>query len=104
MKEVLVLEEATADLEEGRSFYDRLEQGIGDYFFESVLSDLERLRLFHGFHSRHFGCLRALSGRFPFGIYYLDEPEIVRVIAILDLRRNPNWIRAEIGRRGRTAQ
>lgn len=102
MKTVVVLEEAAADLEEGRAFYDRLEQGIGDYYIESLLSDLERLRLFHGIHGRHFGCLRALSGRFPFGIYYLDEPEIVRVIAILDLRRKPSWLRAEIRRRGGT--
>ena len=100
MKPVVVLGEAAADLEDDRAFYDRLEQGIGDYYVESLLSDLERLRLFHGFHGRHFGCLRALSGRFPFGIYYLDEPQMIRVIAILDLRREPSWLRAEISHRG----
>lgn len=101
MKPVVVLEEATADLEEGRAFYDRLEAGIGDYYVESLLSDLERLRLFHGIHTRHLGCFRALSGRFPFGIYYLNEIDAVRVIAILDLRREPSWLRNEIRRRSR---
>lgn len=100
MKSVVVMEEAASDLEQAKAFYDRLERGIGDYCVDALLADLARLRYFHGFHARHFGCLRALAGRFPFGIYYLNEPEEIRVIAILDLRRDPSWIRAEIARRG----
>jgi len=34
VKKVLVLKEAAMDLEEGRSFYDKKEKGIGDYFFK----------------------------------------------------------------------
>ena len=37
---VVVLEDAAADIESGRHFYDSREQGIGDYFVESILSDL----------------------------------------------------------------
>jgi hypothetical protein len=99
MKRVVVAEEAVQDLEEARAFYDYLEPGVGEYCVDSLLADVVRLGLYHGFHGRHFGCLRMLGTRFPFGIYYLDEPEEIRVIAILDLRRDPNWLRTELERR-----
>jgi len=38
-----------------------------------------------------------LSKRFPFGIYYEMEDEMVYVYAILDLRRDPLWIRKRAG-------
>jgi hypothetical protein len=42
---VLILEDAAADLEAGRRFYESREQGVGDYFVESLLSDVESLVL-----------------------------------------------------------
>ena len=41
--EVIVLREAADDLEIGRWFYDGLELGVGDYFLDSLLSDIESL-------------------------------------------------------------
>ncbi len=43
-----------------------------------------------------FGFHRALSKRFPFGVYYLIEEEVIRVYAVLDLRRDPAWIRRRL--------
>lgn len=40
-----------------------------------------------------------LSKRFPFGIYYEVEGETAYVYAILDMRRDPLWIRKELGGR-----
>ena len=34
--------------------------------------------------------------RFPFGIYYEVEHETAYIYAILDLRRDPLWIRKEL--------
>ena len=99
MKPVTVLADAASDLELGRDFYDAQELGIGDYFSDSLLSDLESLRLFHGIHSRQFGFHRMLASRFPFGIYYDETDDEVRVFAVLDLRRDPLWIRSELSRR-----
>lgn len=96
MKPVVVLDEAARDIETGRDFYESSELGVGDYFVASLLSDLESLRLVHGTHSTHFGCHRMLATRFPFGIYY-DETDLeIRVFAVLDLRRDPTWIRSEL--------
>jgi hypothetical protein len=40
-----------------------------------------------------------LSKRFPFGIYYEVEDGVAYVYAILDLRRNPLWIRRHLQER-----
>jgi hypothetical protein len=96
---VVVLEDAAADLEEGRTFYECREAGVGDYFIDSLLSDLDSLVLYAGIHGRHFGFYRMLSRRFPFGVYYDIVGDAVCVYAILDMRREPLWVRAELGRR-----
>ena len=54
VKAVVVLEEATEDLEEGRMFYESREVGIGEYFIDSLLSDIESLNIYAGIHSIHF--------------------------------------------------
>ena len=99
-REVIVLEEAAEDLEAGRIFYDVHQVGVGLYFFDSLISDLGSLRLYGGIHSIHFGFHRLLSRRFPFAIYYDITDEFVRVAAILDMRKDPAWIRKELSERG----
>ncbi len=99
MKTVVVLADAANDLELGQDFYNMQELGMGEYFLDSLLSDLESLRLFHGIHSRQFGYHRMLASRFPFGIYYDETVDDVRVFAVLDLRRDPLWIRSELSTR-----
>jgi len=48
---VVVLDEAAEDLVTGRAFYASREQGIGDYFIDSLLSDIDSLQIFAGIHS-----------------------------------------------------
>ena len=96
---VVVLEDAAVDLDEGRRFYESREPGVGAYFVESLLSDLESLVLYAGIHRRHFGLHRMLSRRFPFGIYYEVESGTAFVYGILDMRRDPVLIRAELSKR-----
>jgi len=95
-RSVIVLEEAARDLDAGMLFYDEIEHGVGLYFIDSLLADIESLRLFGGIHREQFGFYRLLSKRFPFAIYYDVMEEYVRVAAILDMRRNPAWIREEL--------
>ena len=97
---VVVLEDAAADIESGRQFYETRERGVGDYFVESILSDLGSLVLYAGVHPMRFGFHRMLSKRFPFGIYYEAEGDTAFVYAILDMRRDPLWIRGELRKRG----
>ena len=101
-RSVIVLEEAARDLDAGKEFYDQNEEGVGIYFFDSLLSDVESLKIFAGIHGQHFGFYRLLSKRFPFAVYYDISGEYVRVAAILDMRRDPAWIREELLNRKRS--
>ena len=99
MRPILVLEEAAVDIEQARVFYNLQQSGIGEDFAQSILSDLESLAIYHGIHTIHFGFHRMLCHRFPFGIYYREFSKFTEVFGILDLRRNPAWIRNELGDR-----
>ncbi|MFZ4778410.1 MAG: type II toxin-antitoxin system RelE/ParE family toxin [Terrimicrobiaceae bacterium] len=99
MRKIAVLDEAAEDIERGRDFYDMQESGVGDYFADSIVADIECLGLFHGIHSKHFGFYRMLSERFPFGIYYRELSDVTEVFAILDLRKDPAWIHEELTER-----
>lgn len=89
--EILVF--AEKDLLDGFRFYEHQSKGLGDYFLDSLFSDIESLNLYAGIHALHFGYHRLLSKRFPFAIYYRVLKDIIRIYAILDCRRNPAWIR-----------
>jgi hypothetical protein len=81
MRSVIVLAEAAEDIENAGDFYDAQEPGIGSYFTDSLLGDIESLALYHGIHFRHYGFFRMLAHRFPFGIYYreaMTETQVLR--------------------------
>jgi len=88
-----ILDSAEEDLIDGFKFYENHSRGLGDYFLDSIFSDIESLRVYTGIHALHFGYHRLLSKRFPFAIYYCLHNEIIRVYAVLDCRRSPAWIR-----------
>ncbi len=82
------------DLSEGRLFYEKQGEGLGEYFFDSLFSDIDSLTLYGGIHPNFFGYHRMLSKRFPYAIYYkLEEKSVAVVWRVLDLRRNPKKIR-----------
>ena len=100
---IKVLSSALEDLYEGRLFYEKQGEGLGEYFFDSLFSDIDSLTLYGGIYPKVFGYHRLLSRRFPFAIYYrMQEESVVLVFRVLDLRRNPRKIRASL-RQGRTS-
>ena len=89
--------DALLDLEEGFAFYQRQSEGLGAYFISCLTSDIEALAYSGGIHEVVNGHYRALSKRFPFCIYYDIEDDTLIVVAVLDARRNPLWIRQRLG-------
>jgi len=94
---VQVLDEATADLADGFRFYEQQADGLGEYFLDSLWSDIHSLRFHGGIHAIHNSYYRLLSKRFPYAVYYRIEDGVARVRAILDCRRDPKllWQRLE---------
>ena len=88
-----ILDKAENDLVNGYAFYERQSQGLGQYFLDSLFSDLESLNLYAGIHAMHLGYHRLLAKRFPFAVYYRSQDKVIRVYAILDCRRDPALLR-----------
>jgi hypothetical protein len=77
--DVYILEEAVDDLNEGRSFYDVQETGVGDYFWDCLIADIESLIIYAGVHRRKLGFYQMFAKRFPYAIYY----EIIEKLPML---------------------
>ncbi|MCK5032588.1 MAG: type II toxin-antitoxin system RelE/ParE family toxin [Calditrichia bacterium] len=94
---IKLLSSAIDDLTNGRSFYEKQGEGIGEYFFDSLFSDIDSLMLYGGIHPKFYGYHRMLSKRFPYAIYYkLEEHSNVIVWRVLDLRSNPSKIKKSL--------
>ena len=91
-----ILDEAQEDLIQSYSFYESREVGLGSYFLDCLLSDIDSLLLYAGIHQVTYTYHRCLSKRFPFAIYYRVEGELVRVHAVLDCRKSPSSIRKRL--------
>jgi hypothetical protein len=98
-RKVAIEEGAVDDLRQGKRFYDRKEHGLGDYFINSLLADLESLAFYAGIHRRYAGFYRMLSKRFPFAIYYDIREDTILVVAVLDMKSNPAWTRSQLSKR-----
>ena len=68
------------------------EPGLGEYFLDSLYSDIDSLQLYAGIHATQFDLHRLLSKRFPYEVYYPVEGDLADVWAVLDCRQNPNRI------------
>ncbi len=97
----MVLDRAKEDLFDGYAFYEKQQPGIGDYFFDSISSDIDSLLIHHGFHRNVFGLHRLLAKTFPFSIYYRIVDETIFIDAVLAQRGNPKSIRDLLRRRSR---
>ena len=89
---IKILDEAENDIAKGMSFYENQKENLGNYFLDSIMSDIESLYIYATVHVTINGYYRLLSKRFPFSIYYKTENECIYIYAVLDCRKNPTWI------------
>ncbi len=95
---IKILSSAVDDLHAARLFYEKQGVELGEYFFDSLFSDIDSLVLYAGIHPKVFGYHRLLSKRFPYAVYYTREDDLVVVWRVLDLRRHPGRIRQALDR------
>jgi hypothetical protein len=97
MIKVRISEDALQDLNAGFLFYEAQEQGLGDYFTACLRADIEGLKVSAGVHRVVYDDYhRLLSRVFPFGIFYTIERDDAVVWAIIDLRKDPAWIKEKL--------
>ena len=47
---IRILSIAVEDLDAGRQFYEKQQEGLGEYFLDSLFSDIDALLLYAGIH------------------------------------------------------
>lgn len=91
-----ILPSAAEDISIGFNFYESQLKGLGGHFLESLFTDIDSLKLNAGIHTKVFGHYRLLSKRFPYAVYYKKESNAILINAILDCRRDPDWIHEKL--------
>lgn len=94
---VRILSAASRDLLRGKRFYGRQNDGLGEYFFDSLSSDIESLLVYAGIHRQVRGYHCLLSRRFPYAVYYRLESGEIRIFRVLDCRQDPAKIQQALG-------
>lgn len=86
---IKILPSALDDLDRGRRFYARQGKSVGDYFLDSLFSDIDSLELYAGVHMKVFDYHRLLAKRFPHAVYYKVDGDVCIVFRVLDCRQEP---------------
>ena len=87
--------EAEAELEHSTLYYEQCESGLGVEFlceFEQACARLEKNPQAYARYYRHFR--KCNLRRFPFGVVYSIEPDLIYVIAVANLHRRPFYWKA----------
>lgn len=85
------LSPAQQDLAEAVEYYEKASPGLGLEFLDEVERTVSRILLNPeawtavGEHHR-----RCRARRFPYGLLYTVERDVVVITAVMDLRRNPD--------------
>ncbi len=90
-KRLIVRPAAEADLAEACGWYEQQVRGLGAQFLlcvDGVMASIQRNpQLYPVVHK---GVIRrALTRRFPYGVYYVEAKRAVSVIAVVHAKRNP---------------
>ncbi len=86
----LIEPEAAAEVAEAFAWYEGRTVGLGSEYTRAVRAVFALIRRNPELFARVRGDIRrALVRRFPYAVYYLDEPEQVSVIAVVHTSRHP---------------
>lgn len=89
--------EAEQDLSEAYHYYQDCRAGLGDEFLlciEATLATITRQPSLYV--SVHRNVRRALIHRFPFGVFYFVEDDHIIVVAVMHMRRSPQFWRERV--------
>lgn len=90
-KTLILTKDAQQDLDGAYKWYQEQNHGLGQEFFRCIdakLSEISRSPLHYQIVYKD-RVHRALTNRFPFSIYYINEEGVITVFAILHQRRSP---------------
>ena len=96
MRELIISTRVSLDIDSASMFYDLQDPGAGGLFADSIVADIHSLRQFAGIHRKSRRFFKMQATKFPFASYYFLDEQTIRVLAVLDARRDPEWIRNQL--------
>ena len=94
MRRVRFHPEAEAELMSAAAWYEAQEDGLGRRFLVSTQDALNRVQLKPSLYPTvDGGVRRCLIKVFPYGVVFRVLPDVIQVIAIMHLSRDPNYWR-----------
>ncbi|MBN1868365.1 type II toxin-antitoxin system RelE/ParE family toxin [Candidatus Sumerlaeota bacterium] len=82
------------ELEYSRSWYEERAENLGTEFLDEVSRAVESVRerpTAWPFRGRRRGIRRYLVHRFPYGIVYRLKGPAIQIVAVMHLRRHPDY-------------
>lgn len=82
--------EAAQDLEDTAAWHEEQNRGLGQEFLDEIRRSLQRIAEHPELYpSLHRNTRRALTLRFPFGVFYRVEVDFIVVVAVMHGSRDP---------------
>ena len=90
---LFITDEAYLDILDAHVWYNTLAKGLGDEFEQHLEKELNRLLKNPKLFQNKYKNIRvAYLEKFPYGIHYLIDENILKVVAVFHTSRNPqNW-------------
>lgn len=84
--------EADDEFQQAINFYDARQTGLGTDFYLEIRDTLGRIERFpHAWPVADGEVRRCLVNRFPYGVLYSVEADGIFVLAVMHLRRDPDY-------------
>jgi plasmid stabilization system protein ParE len=89
--------EAEQDLSEAYHYYQDCRDGLGDESLLCIEATLATITRQPGLYAAvHRNVHRALIHRSPFGVFYLVENNHIIVVAVMHVRRSPQFLHKRV--------
>ncbi len=84
--------QAETELDDAISYYDNCEFGLGLEFAEEIYSAIGRICEYPDASQRiSKNTRRCLVNRFPYGVVFQVKSKAIRIIAVANLHKRPNY-------------
>jgi plasmid stabilization system protein ParE len=97
MADLIYHPEARFKIREGAAFYEGCRESLGRAFLEAIEEAIREMALDpRRWHTIGGRFRRCLVRRFPYGIIYCIEPDAIRIVAVMHLKRKPGYWRKRV--------